>query len=129
MGNYSNAHRRSPLRYIKLKAFIARAERQHGLDGLDLITRDILPAIAYSNAMNRRINMSTLLRRVIYGTLPTLHLRVKKLEADGWIERVEDPDDQRSLLLRVTPKAHCAFDRMSKIIDDEYKSLVRSQLN
>ena len=105
-----------PKKYVQLKESIVNAEKEHGLCEIDPSTREILQAIASANLSDKKIRVSDIKNEDIYGTLPTVITRLQKLVEAGWIERKEDPEDARVVLLQITSKATLIFKKISKAL-------------
>lgn len=105
------------MKYVKLKAAIAAAEREHGIHGLDFVSREILHTIASANLMDVKIRASDVTKDAIFGTPPTVYSRLNKLVEGGWIIKKEDEDDRRAALLEITPMARAKFKKMSKALE------------
>lgn len=97
--------------YINLIAAIAAAERENGLDSLDVISKEILQMIACADLTHGKIKVSDITREG-HATFPTVINRLRKLEEEGWISRVDDPGDKRAHLLHITPRTQAVFDRI-----------------
>ncbi|MDQ8037778.1 MAG: MarR family transcriptional regulator [Pedobacter sp.] len=52
-------------------------------------------------------------------TPPSLVKLLDRLEEDGWVERLPEPQDRRAKRVNLTPKAH----EMVKVIEDEAQKL------
>jgi len=104
------------MKYIQLKEAIAKAERAHGVHELDPSTREILQTIAAANLAETKIRVSDIKNENVYGTLPTVLSRLQKLVNAGFIERREDADDRRVVLLQITSKAKTVFKKISKAL-------------
>lgn len=105
------------MRYVEWKAAIGAAEEKHGLDGLDLSSREVLNLIAHANLHKQKIRVSDIKSSERFGTLPTILSKLNRLVQDGWIERYDDETDKRVVLLRVTPKARAVFKRISNALE------------
>lgn len=105
-----------PKKYIQFKEAIATAEKVHGLYEVDPSTREILQAIASANVSDKEIRVSDIKNQEVFGTLPTVLTRLQKLVEAGWIERKEDTEDGRVVLLQITPKAKSIFKKISKAL-------------
>jgi DNA-binding MarR family transcriptional regulator len=105
------------VKYVELKAVIAAAEEKHGLDVLDLSSREILNHIANANLLKQKIMVSDIKNKERFGTHPTIINKLNKLAKGGWIERYKDETDKRVVLLRVTPKARTVFKRLSNALE------------
>jgi DNA-binding MarR family transcriptional regulator len=57
-------------------------------------------------------------------TQPAMTLLVKRLEERGWLERVEDPEDRRAVLARLTERGGRVFDRLRA----EYRALLHEEM-
>lgn len=100
--------------YLELIAAIAAAEKEHGINQLDPVSREILQAVASANMMNVRMRMKDLGK---VATFPTIQTHLKTLIDDGWIAREEDATDKRVALLRITPKAQEMLQKISDTLD------------
>ncbi len=106
------------MRYIELKEAIDAAERLHGIHELDLLSREILHKIATAHLMKQSIRVSNINEGNRFGTFPTVLTRLKKLTDGGWIEKVDDPEDRRALILQITPKTQSIFRKISNALAD-----------
>jgi DNA-binding MarR family transcriptional regulator len=104
------------MKYITLKQNIARAERQHGLHEIDPSTREILQTIASANLSNMKIRVTDVQSQKVFGTLPTVLTRLQKLVEAGLVERKEDTEDRRVVLLQITSRAKSIFKKISKAL-------------
>lgn len=111
--------------YVNLIAAIAAAEKQHGLDDLDVISKDILQHIACAALTHGKVRISDITREG-HATFPTVINRVRKLDEDGWISRSEDPDDKRVVLLHITPKTQAVFDAIYDSLGAHHAEIRRS---
>lgn len=105
------------MKYTKLRQAIAEAEKMHGLHELDHVMRELLHDIAQAGMNNERLRVSHLAKDSAHGTFPTLNARLKKLIEGGWVERKDDEQDKRSVLLEVTPKTIDAFAMISNALE------------
>lgn len=104
------------IKYIQLKDAIAQAERRHGVHDIDPTSRELLQTIASANLSSTKIRVSDIKNEQVFGTLPTVLTRLQKLVEAGWIERKEDAEDGRVVLLQVTSKAKSIFRKISKTL-------------
>lgn len=62
----------------------------------------------------------------------TVSRLLRKMEDDGWVERVPDPDDGRAMLLRTTPMAREMFPTLVRVsnavLDDLFGQLSDAEL-
>ena len=105
------------MKYTRLRQAIAEAEKLHGLHELDHVMRDLLHDIAAACRNNERLRVTHLTKDSAHGTFPTLNARLKKLVEGGWIERKDDDQDRRSVILAVTPKTIDAFTMISNALE------------
>lgn len=111
--------------YVNLIAAIAAAEKQHGLAGLDVISKEVLQMIACAALTHDKIRVSDIIREG-HSTFPTVISRIRKLAEDGWITRSEDPDDKRVILLGITPRTQAVFDRIYDSLEDHHATIKRT---
>jgi DNA-binding MarR family transcriptional regulator len=104
------------MKYIELKDTIAEAERKHGVHKIDPTSRELLQTIASANLSSTKIRVSDIKNEQVFGTLPTVLTRLQKLVEAGWIERKEDAEDGRVVLLQVTATAKSIFKKISKAL-------------
>lgn len=100
--------------YLELIAAIAAAEKEHGINQLDPVSREILQVVASANMMNVRMRMKDLSK---VATFPTVQAHLKILIEGGWIAREDDVTDKRVALLRITPKAEEILQKISATLD------------
>ena len=100
--------------YLELIATIASAEREHGINELDVVSRQILQTIACANAAGHRMHMKDLSP---IATFPTLHSHVQRLIDTGWLEKTADETDRRATLLHISPKATDVFRKLTEALD------------
>lgn len=105
-----------PNKYIQLKEAMAKAEKQYGLYEVDPSAREMLQTIASANLSNTKIRVSDIKNEQVYGTLPTVLTRLRKLVEAGWIEKMADTEDGRVVLLELTSKAKSVFKKISKAL-------------
>ncbi len=103
--------------YITLKTAIQEAERNHGIQDLDHVSREILHEITIAHHKGQHLRISDIARKLQYGTPPTIYARIKELVDGGWVERLENENDKRSMLLTITPKAKTVFRKISKALE------------
>lgn len=103
--------------YIDLKSAIHQAEKAHGVHDLDHISRDILHEITLAQLGKQPLCISDLARNSRHGTAPTIYTRIKKLVDAGWVERSENEDDKRSVILTITPKTQTVIKKISKVLE------------
>jgi len=101
--------------YLELIAAIAAAEKEHGINELDPVSREILQVVASANMMNVRMRMKDLSK---VATFPTVQAHLKILIEDDWIAREDDVTDKRVALLRITPKAEEMLKKISATLDN-----------
>ena len=106
------------VKYIELKEAIATAEQRHGIHELDFLSREILQKIAAANLKKQSVRVSSISEGNGFGTMPTLLARLTKLVDGGWIERVDDPEDARAVLLEITPKTKSIFRKISNALEE-----------
>lgn len=111
--------------YVNLISAIAAAEKQHGLAGLDIISKEILQMIACASLVHDKIRVSDIIRDG-HATFPTVISRVRKLAEDGWITRTEDPDDKRVILLGITPHTQAVFNRIYDSLEGHHTDIKRA---
>jgi len=51
---------------------------------------------------------------------------VDRLEADGLVRRIADPDDRRVTLASLTPEGRKAFEKALRIIEDQEQAVLRA---
>lgn len=98
---------------MKLKSAIAKAEKQYGLHEIDPNSREILQTIAAANVLDTKIRASDIRNANVFGTLPTVLTRLQKLVDEGWIDRKQDAEDGRVVLLEITAKCRTKFKKIS----------------
>ena len=106
------------MEYVRLKTAIAAVEKKHGLEDLDLTSREMLNTIASANLTGIKIKVSDLRRENTFGALPTVLSRLKKLVEGGWIEKKKGEEHRGIVLLQITPMARNAFTRLSKALEE-----------
>lgn len=110
--------------YVSLIAAISVAEKENGLDTLDIIAKEILQMIACASLTHGKIRVSDITREA-HATFPTVIGRLRKLTDDGWITRTEDPDDKRAVLLNITPKTQAVFDKVYESLNAHHAGVQR----
>jgi DNA-binding MarR family transcriptional regulator len=88
-------------------------ERVFGAYGLSRGTFDVLASLRRAGPPYRR--SPTELYRTLMRTSGAMTHRLGKLEADGLIRRVPDPEDGRSVLVELTPKGRRLLDRVAPV--------------
>jgi DNA-binding MarR family transcriptional regulator len=87
--------------YIQLMETVARAEGRSGLSELDALSREMLRMIASAHMNSGKVRMTDLR---LFGTYPTIQKHVEILVLGDWIQRREDDNDRRIVLLSPLPK-------------------------
>lgn len=109
------------MEYLKVRAVMAMAEQESGLNELNHASREILVEIGLAAEIEGKTTLVTdLTRSERHGTLPTVVKRISDLVEDGWIVKTESPDDRRAKILSLSPKSENMFRKMSKIIRKHY---------
>ncbi|QNP60402.1 MarR family winged helix-turn-helix transcriptional regulator [Paenacidovorax monticola] len=86
-----------------------RLETTFARFGLSFWEFDMLATLRRSGAPYRLA--PTALFSTLMVTSGTMTHRLQKLEASGWVERLPNPDDARSLLVQLTPEGLALIDR------------------
>lgn len=103
--------------YINLKSAIYEAEKANGVHDLDHISRDMLHQITVAQIRKQPLCISDLAQNSQHGTAPTVYARLKKLVEAGWIERSENKNDKRSVILTITPKTQTTIKKISRVLE------------
>ena len=90
------------MNYLQLMETVAGAEGRSELSILDALSREMLRAIASTHMNSGKVRMTDLRR---FGSFPTIHNHVEMLVLGDWIERREDKNDRRIVLISPLPKA------------------------
>ena len=109
--------------YLKLTRAIENAESDHGISKFDPISKEILKRVATADEMTRKLMMKDLSD---LGSFPTVQTHLNKLIDLGWIERRNDENDKRAVLLVVAPRARQALQAVSKGLHEWYEIIGRS---
>lgn len=88
--------------YLRLMDTIAGAERRSGLSALDVLPREMLRLIVSAHMQSKPVRMTDLRR---FGSFPTIKSNVDLLVSGGWIERIGDDKDRRTVRLCPRPKS------------------------
>lgn len=99
---------------FKIRALMRAIESSTALDELNLSAREILKLIAEREGAGMSTRSSDVIGLNEFGTAPTVYARLAELEEAGWLSTVQDPEDGRAKLLRLTPRAEKAFTQMSR---------------
>jgi len=105
------------MNYVELKSAMKKAEERCGLRELDFPTRELLHTIAHENSEYDTVRFSDLKELNSNGSGPTLLTRLNRLVDGGWIVRRQDKQDKRVVLLKISPKARSAFQKISKALE------------
>lgn len=89
----------------------AGVEELLGKHGLSRASWDVLAALRRMGPPHRL--SPTALYRSVMRTSGTMTHRLGKLQAAGWVRRVADPVDGRSLLVELTPRGRKLVDRVA----------------
>lgn len=92
-------------------------EKQYGIDAMDILSREILYSIAFSELLNKKVRLNDLVAMRVYGTRRTLAVRVNALIFAGWLEKVSDSHDKRKSLFQLTSKGQVFFARVFELFD------------
>ena len=98
---------------FKAMALLAAAKGDSGFDQLDETCQRILFFVGDREAAAQALKVSDLLEPAGFGSYPTVQKRVAHLVENGWLNTAANPADARVTLLRLSPKAVHAFNRMS----------------
>lgn len=104
------------MEYFRMRAILADAEQESGLNELNFVSREILVEIGLAANNGRLTHVTDLTRSEKYGTLPTVVKRIADLVNSGWIVRQDNPEDRRAKILSLSPKSETAFRRLSRTI-------------
>jgi MarR family transcriptional regulator for hemolysin len=55
---------------------------------------------------------------------PTISGVIDRLESQGWVERFENPNDKRSVLIKVTDKAKDKLEELEKMHSENHNTIV-----
>lgn len=110
---------------FRIFSVIRSIESATALDQLNFAAREILKFVAERNLEGRPTRSSDVIQLRL-GTAPTIYSRLSELEEAGWLKTVQDPEDARSKLLTLTPRANTAFLKMSKALIRLSSELSRS---
>lgn len=83
---------------------------------LDSIQMELLDFVILAQAEDREILMGDLLALAHLGSLATLHSRIKKLNAMGYLELITDAEDNRKKKIFVTKLSMKYYDKLSKCL-------------
>jgi DNA-binding MarR family transcriptional regulator len=101
------------------RAVEARAEGALSEAGLSLAK---LGALRHLVLATEPMTLSQLAERHCCGKSNVTQL-VDRLEGDGYVERVADPDDRRTIRATVTPAGRAAYERASALLAEHERSL------
>jgi MarR family transcriptional regulator for hemolysin len=101
------------------RAVEARAEGALAETGLSLAK---LGALRHLVLAAEPLTLSQLAERHCCGKSNVTQL-VDRLETDGFVARVADPDDRRTIRATVTSTGHAAYERASALLADHERSL------
>jgi DNA-binding MarR family transcriptional regulator len=91
-----------------------RSVEEHvGLAELPYAARDILGFIADANSKGKPPRVTDVVKTHRFGTPPTTYGHIETLEKEGWISAKANPEDGRSKVLLVTPRAVRFYARVS----------------
>ena len=83
---------------------------------LDSIQMELLDFVMLAQAEGKEILMGHLLALVHLGSLATLHSRIKKLNAMGYLETITDAKDNRKKKIFITKLTMKYYDKLSKCL-------------
>jgi MarR family transcriptional regulator for hemolysin len=101
------------------RAVEARAEGALAETGLSLAK---LGALRHLVLAAEPLTLSQLAERHCCGKSNVTQL-IDRLETDGFVARVADPEDRRTIRATVTSSGHAAYERASAILGDHERSL------
>jgi DNA-binding MarR family transcriptional regulator len=101
------------------RAVEARAEGALSEIGLSLAK---LGALRHLVLAAEPLTLSQLAERHCCGKSNVTQL-VDRLEADGFVARINDPEDRRTVRAVVTPSGHAAYERANALLADHERSL------
>lgn len=83
---------------------------------LDRTSRSILSYIGEAEVDGMPLRVGDIIACSGFGTPPTVYSRLSSLEEAGLISRTKDTSDRRSNLIRLTPRTHRIYARVSSRI-------------
>lgn len=98
-------------RLMRTQVLVVRQlEARYARHGLTMWMFDVLATLK-RNGPPFRLSPTALYSSLLV-TSGTMTHRLKKLDGEGWIRRVDDPDDARSMLVELTEAGHTLIDRL-----------------
>jgi len=92
---------------------LLEAEKREGLAGLDHGDRLLLYRLAIREIEGFDTRLADIWNLGDFGALPTVKVRLKRLEEQGWLVRVVNPKDPRSRMFVTSDRARNFFERAS----------------
>ena len=98
---------------LDVNRLIQTVEAENGMSDIDKLARQILYFIADADTAQRRLTVSEITMKALFGSVPTVFSRLAKLEASGWIGYQDDPTDGRIKRVVLTTAARRKLAGMS----------------
>lgn len=98
---------------FKMKIVLQAVEGETGFGGLDATSKDILFYVGQSDVSGEKINVTDIANNPRFGSPATVHGRISRLLAEGWLQSNVDPEDGRARVLSLNAPSVTAFNRMS----------------
>lgn len=95
-------------------------ESSSPIGSLDRTSRSILSYIGEAEVDGVPLRACDIIACPGFGTPPTVYSSLSSLEEAGLISRTEDSGDRRSNLIRLTPRAHRIYARVSSRITEYF---------
>jgi DNA-binding MarR family transcriptional regulator len=98
---------------FKMKGIIKAAETDAGAAVLDPLSLAILSRVGDAQITDETLIVGDIIGNEVFGSPATAHGRLKKLTKQGWLKLVDDPQDGRRKILRLSDKAVRMYNKIS----------------
>lgn len=98
---------------FRMKSVMRAVEMDSGAGGLDALSWEILNRVGDAQTAEETLIVGDIIGNDTFGSPATAHGRLKKLTKQGWLKLVDDPQDGRRKILRLSDKSVRMFNKMS----------------
>lgn len=98
---------------FRMRGVIKAVENDVGASSLDYLSLSILNRVGDAHLVGETLIVGDIIGNEAFGSPATAHGRLKKLVKQGWLKLIDDPEDGRRKILRLSDKSVRMFNKMS----------------
>lgn len=98
---------------FRMKGVMRAIENDSGAAALDGLSLEILSRVGDAQTADEILIVGDIIGNDAFGSPATAHGRLKKLTKQGWLKLVDDTQDGRRKILRLSDKSVRMFNKMS----------------